>query len=191
VKTIGYLRVSTGKQENEKNKVDILKFANDHSMGNVEFVEETVSGTKEWRNRKIAEVLGKLELGDNLIVSELSRLGRSMLGILEVMKVSKTREINVYAIKGGWTLNDTIQSKMVAGIFAMLAEVERDLISDRTKEALAARRKANPNLKLSLPKGPGKRTGCRSSSSETSAPTTESPLFTKSAPEPYCDQAEV
>ncbi len=153
--TVGYLRVSTGKQETEKNKSSILKFANERNLGKVTFVEEKVSGLKDWRKRKLAVVLDELGEGDNLVVPELSRLGRSMLGILEVLKIAKEKSINVYAIKGGcWSLNNTIQSKIVSGIFAMLAEVERDLISMRTKEALEARKKAG--VKLGRPKGPGK-----------------------------------
>lgn len=154
VRTIGYLRVSTGKQETEKNKAAILHFANERGLGQVTFVEEKVSGAQDWRKRKLATVLEELTEGDNLVVPELSRIGRSMLGILEVLKVAKEKSINVYAIKGGWSLDDSIQSKMVSGIFAMLAEVERDLISMRTKEALEARKKAG--VKLGRPKGPGK-----------------------------------
>ncbi len=152
--TVGYLRVSTGKQETEKNKSSILKFANERNLGKVTFVEEKVSGIKDWRKRKLAAVLDELKKGDNLVVPELSRLGRSMLGILEVLKIAKEKAINVFAIKGDWSLNNTIQSKMVSGIFAMIAEVERDLISMRTKEALEARKKAG--IKLGRPKGPGK-----------------------------------
>ena len=154
MKTVGYLRVSTGKQECSKNKADVLRFANEKDLGKVTFVEETASGTKDWRERKLAYILDELGEGDALVVPELSRLGRSMLGILEVLKVAKEKGISVYAIKGGWSLNGSIQSKLLAMILGMLAEVERDLISMRTKEALAARRAAG--IRLGRPPGPGK-----------------------------------
>ena len=81
-KTVGYLRVSTGKQENEKNKAAILQFANERRLGHVTFVEETVTGTTDWRERELGRLLAELGEGDSLVVSELSRLGRSILGIL-------------------------------------------------------------------------------------------------------------
>ena len=151
---IGYLRVSTDMQDLEKNKADILHLANDKKLGNVEWVSEKVSGTKDWRNRKIGEALGALQKGDTIIVSELSRLGRSTLQILEIMKTAKEKGIAVYAVKGNWSLDNSMQSKIVLTIFAMLSEVERDLISERTKEGLRAA-KAN-GVKLGRPKGKGK-----------------------------------
>jgi DNA invertase Pin-like site-specific DNA recombinase len=83
-KVIGYLRVSTVSQDREKNKADILTYANDHRLGNVDFVEEVVSGKVSWKLRKIKEVIDSLEKDDWLIVAELSRLGRSMLEIMEI-----------------------------------------------------------------------------------------------------------
>ena len=153
-KTIGYLRVSTKEQDLEKNKADILRLANDKDLGKVHFIEEKVSGIKDWRERKLGETLTGLNSGDNLIVSELSRLGRSTLQILEIMKVAKENDVNVYSVKGNWTLNGTMESIILLYIFAMVAEIERDLISERTKEALKARKAAG--VTLGRPKGPGK-----------------------------------
>lgn len=153
-RTIGYLRVSTEEQDLEKNKADILKLANDKGIGPVEWVEEKVSGIKDWRKRKLGGVITDLRSGDTIIVSELSRLGRSTLQILEIMKLAKEKDIAVHAVKGGWTLNGTIESKIVLNMFAMIAEIERDLISERTKEALRARKAAG--VILGRPKGPGK-----------------------------------
>ena len=82
-KNIGYLRVSTQYQDNEKNKLDILKLANDKKLGHVEFVEEVISGKVSWRKRAIAQILENLSKGDSIILSELSRLGRSMLECME------------------------------------------------------------------------------------------------------------
>lgn len=152
--TIAYLRVSTTDQDLKKNRYDILQLANDKGLGQVQWVEETVSGRVSWHNRKIAQVLGQLENGDTLIVSELSRLGRSMLECMEILSIAFQKGIRVYAVKGNWHLDNSIQSKIVAMAFSMAAEIERDLISQRTKEALAARKKAG--LVLGRPRGSGK-----------------------------------
>lgn len=153
-KAIGYLRVSTDAQDLEKNRADILMLANKEGLGRVQFVEEKVSGKTPWRKRKIADVLDALHDGDALIVSELSRLGRSMLECMEILAIASERAIRVYAIKGTWRLDDTIQSKIIAMAFAMAAEIERDLISARTTEALRARKASG--LPMGRPKGPGK-----------------------------------
>ncbi|MFT5115588.1 MAG: DNA invertase Pin-like site-specific DNA recombinase [Parasphingorhabdus sp.] len=153
-KTIGYLRVSTVGQDVQKNKADILSLANQKNLGQVLFVEETASGRISWKKRKIADVMEAANTGDSIIVSELSRLGRSMLECMEILSIALERKINIYAIKGNWQLDQSIQSKIVAMAFSMAAEIERDLISQRTKEALRARKAAG--LPLGRPKGPGK-----------------------------------
>jgi len=153
-KTVAYLRVSTNGQDLEKNKSDILAFANDRNFGQVKFIEEKISGKKNWKLRKIKKIIDDLGAGDRLIVPELSRLGRSMLEIMKILSVAKEKEICIYAIKGNWELNGTIQSKLIAMCFSMASEIERDLISSRTKEALKARKAAG--VKLGRPKGPGK-----------------------------------
>ena len=135
-KVVGYLRVSTGEQELEKNKADILRLANDLDLGRVRFVEEKISGTISWHKRKVAEILDELAKGDALIVSELSRLGRSMLECMEILSLALTKGVSIYSVKGNWKLDNSIQSKIVAMAFSMAAEIERDLISQRTKEAL-------------------------------------------------------
>jgi len=153
-KTIAYLRVSTSDQDLEKNKYDILQLANEKYLGQVEWVGETVSGRVSWRKRELANVLERLQTGDNLIVSELSRLGRSMLECMEILSIASQKQINIYAVKGNWRLDNSIQSKIVAMAFSIAAEIERDLISQRTKEALAARKKTG--IKLGRPRGVGK-----------------------------------
>lgn len=154
VKTVAYLRVSTITQDLEKNKADILSLANEKKLGHVVFVEETVSGTVHWTERKIKEIIDSGQKGDNIIVSELSRLGRSMLQIMEILSVATSKGINIYAVKGNWNLDGTIQSKILAMAFSMASEIERDLISSRTKEALRARKAAG--MILGRPKGIGK-----------------------------------
>ena len=153
-KTIAYLRVSTVEQNLEKNKANILAFANTQNLGRVEFIEEQASGKMTWRKRKIANVLTDLQKDDTLIVSELSRLGRSMLECMEILSIATEKGIRVYALKGNWRLDETIQSKIVAMAFSMASEIERDLISSRTKEALKARKASGKPL--GRPKGPGK-----------------------------------
>lgn len=167
-RVVGYLRVSTAKQETEKNKAAVVVFANDMGLGRVEWVEEIVSGKKPWRAREIAGLVDGLAEGDVLIVPELSRLGRSMLEIMEILQILLQRGVQVYAVKGGWRLDNGIQSKIVAMVMAMAAEIERELIADRTKEALADRMdkadrgeawvsKAGRVCKrLGRPEGPGK-----------------------------------
>lgn len=134
--TYAYLRVSTIDQDLEKNKFDILKHANEKNLGQVIFIEEKISGKISWKKRKIYNVLSDAVKGDNIIVSELSRLGRSMLECMEILSVATQKEVHVYAVKGNWQLDGSIQSKIVAMAFSMAAEIERELISQRTKEAM-------------------------------------------------------
>jgi DNA invertase Pin-like site-specific DNA recombinase len=153
-KTVAYLRVSTLNQDIEKNKSDILHFANQHDLGKVHFIEEIATGRMPWQERRIAKILEELKPGDIIIVAELSRLGRSMLECMEILAWAMRKGIYLYAVKGNWKLDQSIQSKIVALAFSMAAEIERDLISQRTKEAL--RFKKEQGLKLGRPKGPGK-----------------------------------
>ena len=153
-KTIAYLRVSTTDQDVEKSKSDILHLANEKGLGKVEWIEEQASGRISWRKREVSQALEELQSGDNLVVSELSRLGRSMLECMEILSIASQMKINIYTVKGNWQLDQSIQSKILAMAFAMAAEIERDLISQRTKEALAAKKRAG--MKLGRPKGSGK-----------------------------------
>jgi DNA invertase Pin-like site-specific DNA recombinase len=152
--TMAYIRVSTDKQDVENQRLEILKLANDKGLGKVEFIEETVSGKKPWRDRLLAPTLDNLVRDDALIVAELSRLGRSMLEIMEILSISTQKGIKIYASKGNWSLDGSMQSKIIAVVLAMASEIERDLISQRTKAALATK-KAN-GFHLGRPLGPGK-----------------------------------
>ena len=153
-RAIGYLRVSRETQDLDKNRAAILILANREDLGRVEFVEEKASGRTPWRERRIAGILDELRKGDALIAGELSRLGRSMLECMEILSIASDAGIRVYAIKGSWRLDETIQSRIIAMAFSMAAEIERDLISARTKEALRARKASG--LPLGRPKGPGR-----------------------------------
>jgi len=152
--TLAYLRVSTLDQDLDKNKSDVLFFANEKNLGKVRFVEEKVSGAVHWKKRELGSVIDSLADGSNLIVSEFSRLGRSMLECMEIITICLEKGINLYAIKGNWQLDNSIQSKIIAMIFSIASEIERDLISKRTSEALRARKEKG--LPLGRPKGPGK-----------------------------------
>lgn len=153
-RNIAYLRVSTLEQDLEKNKTDILTLANEKNLGKVEFIEEKVSGKISWKRRQIALIIEELAKDDVILLSEFSRLGRSMLECMEIISIATQKGIKIYTVKGNWQLDDTIQSKVMAMVFAMAAEIERDLISKRTREALQAK-KAN-GMTLGRPKGPGK-----------------------------------
>lgn len=150
-----YLRVPVSDQDTEKIRNDIYDFCDEKAFGDIGSVEETVSGTVNWRQRKIGRLIRELKAGDRLIVPELSGLGRSMPEIMEILSVAMKKGIRVYAVRGSWELdNASIQSKNIATVFAMAAEIERDLRSLLTKEGLKARKAQG--VKLGRPKGVGK-----------------------------------
>lgn len=99
-RNIAYLRVSTIDQDLEKNKAQILHLANDKNLGKVEFVEEKVSGRVNWRERKIGEIINQLSAGDSVLLSEFSRLGRSMLECMEIIAIATQKGIKIYSVKG-------------------------------------------------------------------------------------------
>jgi len=146
-----YIRVSTGNQELDNQKYAILKYANEKKLGNVEFIEETVSGKVSWKKRDLKNLVDNLEEGDILIVSELSRLGRSMLEIMELLTILLEKKVNVHVVKGNYEFKDDLQSKIITFVFSLASEIERELISQRTKEALA--RKKAEGKRIGRPKG--------------------------------------
>ena len=153
--TYAFIRVSTLEQDTEKNKIDILQFANRMKLGNVEFTEEQCSGKINYKERKLGTLLNNMKSGDVLIVPELSRIARSITQILEVIKVTKDKGITLYSLKENFCNNeDSISATVTSTIFALVAQIERELISMRTKEALHARKIAG--VKLGRPKGKGK-----------------------------------
>lgn len=153
--TFAYLRVSTLEQNTEKNKLDVLKFANAKKLGNVEFVEEQISGKANFKNRQLGVLLDKMQKEDVLIVPELSRIARSITQIFEVIDITKQKGIVLYSIKEDFSNNDkSITSTVTTTIFALVAQIERDLISMRTIEALQS--KKAQGVKLGRPKGKGK-----------------------------------
>lgn len=153
--TKAFLRVSTLLQDTEKNKIDILQFANRMKLGNVEFTEEHASGKISYKERKLGALIDSMHSGDVLIVPELSRIARSITQILEVIKVTKDRGITLYSLKENFCNNeDSITNTVTSTIFALVAQIERELISLRTREALHARKAQG--IRLGRPTGKGK-----------------------------------
>ena len=147
----GYIRVSTDKQTVENQRFEILTFAKRENLQIDGWVEETVSGTKDPSKRNLGPLLNDLRSGDLLICAELSRLGRSLFMILDVLNQCMKKNVRVWTIKDNYRLGDDISSKVLAFAFGLSAEIERNLISQRTKEALA--RKKAEGVVLGRPKG--------------------------------------
>lgn len=136
----GYLRVSSDKQTVENQKYEIESYCETHSLAVDYWVKETISGTVDFTSRKFGRLLRKAKNSDVIITTELSRLGRSLLQIMTILNVCMTKGVMVVTCKEGYRLGDDIQSKVLAFAFGLVAELERNLISQRTKEALARRK---------------------------------------------------
>jgi DNA invertase Pin-like site-specific DNA recombinase len=147
----GYIRVSTDKQTVENQRYEIKKFCKQNNIKINEWVDETISGTVDIQERELGILLAKLHKDDILICSELSRLGRSLFMIMDVLNQCMKREIQVWTIKDNYRLGSDISSKVLAFAFGLSAEIERNLISQRTKEALA--RAVEEGKHIGRPKG--------------------------------------
>jgi len=182
----GYIRVSTDKQTVENQRFEINKFlknigtsdallylnemhTNRKNFSNDEiekakhlkvdgWIEETISGTKAYNKRALGRLLEKIKKNDIIVCAELSRLGRNLFMIMEILNICMTKECRVWTIKDNYRLGDDIQSKVLAFAFGLSAEIERNLISQRTKEALA--RKREEGVILGRPKGKKTRIEC-------------------------------
>lgn len=149
--TYGYIRVSTDKQTVENQRFEIRKFCRRNGLAVEKWIEETVSGTKNPSKRQLGILLGEVQKGDLIICSELSRLGRNLFMIMSVLNEMMTKEVRIWTIKDNYRLGDDIESKVLAFAFGLSAEIERNLISQRTKEALA--RKKSEGVQLGRPAG--------------------------------------
>lgn len=147
----GYIRVSSDKQTVENQRFEILRFCDQSGLQIDGWIEETVSGTKSYDKRELGGLLDKVQKDDLIICSELSRLGRNLFMIMEILNHCMNKDCRVWTIKDGYRLGDDIQSKVLAFAFGLSAEIERNLISQRTKEALA--RKKAEGVVLGRPKG--------------------------------------
>lgn len=136
----GYIRVSTDKQTVENQRYEINNFCERQEIVVNKWIEETISGAKNLEDRKLGKLLKKMRKDDILICSELSRLGRNLLMIMGILNECMNRDIQVWTIKDNYRLGSDINSKVLAFAFGLSAEIERNLISQRTKEALARKR---------------------------------------------------
>ena len=142
----GYLRVSTDTQTVENQRYEINKFANNKGLVIDKYIEETISGGKAVNKRKLGSLLRVLKKDDILIASEISRLGRSLYMIMDILNLCMEKQVLVLTIKDNFHLGDDIESKVLAFAFSLSAEIERKLISQRTKEALERIKKEGKKL---------------------------------------------
>ena len=142
----GYIRVSTDTQTVENQRFEINKFCAKNEIQVDSWIEETISGTKNYKTRQLGRLLKKTQKGDIIVCSELSRLGRNLFMIMEILNICMSRDCRLWTIKDGYRLGDDINAKVLAFAFGLSAEIERNLISQRTKEALARKRAEGVHL---------------------------------------------
>ncbi len=150
--TYAYLRISTNQQDVDNQRHGILEYANQKSLGPLEFVEDSVSGQQKWRERELGQLLTKTaQKGDVIIFGEISRMARSTLQVLEILECCMHKGLSVHIAKQQMVLDDKLPSRITATVLGLAAEIERELISLRTREALAKRKAAGKPL--GRPKG--------------------------------------
>ena len=147
----GYIRVSTDKQNTENQRFEILQFADKKKIVIDQWIEETISSRKQLKDRKLGQLIAGIEQNDVIIITELSRLGRSLMEVMSILHDLMNKEAKVLTTKEHYELGNNINSQILAFAFGLSAQIERDMISQRTKEALA-RHKAE-GKKLGRPKG--------------------------------------
>ena len=151
--SFAYLRVSTDQQDVDKQKHGILEYANQHGITGMTFIEDTASGKTNWKERKSGELLqAMMQPGDTVVFAEVSRMARSTLQVLEMLEYAAQHDYRVHIAKQNMQFDDSLNSRITATILGLAAEIERDFISMRTKEALA-KLKAE-GKKLGRPPGP-------------------------------------
>lgn len=148
---IAYIRVSSDKSTVENQRFEIINYCKVNNIIIDEWIEEVVTGTKSPDKRKLGDLLKAVNDGDLIICSELSRLGRNLFMIMDILSYCMERGVTVQTIKDNFTLKDDIQTKVLSFAFGLSAEIERNLISQRTKEALALRKQNG--VKLGRPAG--------------------------------------
>lgn len=146
-----YLRVSTDQQDLQNQKFGILDYCNKNQIEDIKFIEDKTSGKISWQERTIGQIIESAKAGDVILASEVSRLGRSALQVLEILELAAKKEIAVHITKNSMIIDGSMQSTITATILGLAAQIEREFISTRTKEALA-KRKAD-GVKLGRPKG--------------------------------------
>ena len=146
-----YLRVSTDLQELENQKLGVLEYCNNKKIAPLQIIEDTESGKVAWRKRAIGLILNQSKDGDIIVTSEISRLGRSTLQVLEILEVAVQKKVSIHITKNNIIMDGSLQSTITATILGLAAQIEREFISIRTKEALAKCKAAG--IKLGRPKG--------------------------------------
>ena len=134
---IGYIRVSTDKQTYKHQRFEIEEYAKNQGLKIDDWIEETISSRKALKNRKLGVLLENLQENDILITCEISRLGRSLLEVMRILETCLSKNCQVWTLKENYRLGNDIQSKVLAFAFSLAAEIERNLISQRTKSSLA------------------------------------------------------
>lgn len=154
-----YLRVSSDTQDVESQKIGIVEFLQQRELEAGEWVaDEGVSGAVDWRKRGVGRIIARAKPGDVIVFSEISRIARRLVLVLEVIKACTEKGVKIYTVKDRYTLEDTIQSKVLVTVMGLAAEIERDLLRQRTKEGL---KRAVANGKtLGRPKGRKSRPEC-------------------------------
>ena len=151
-----YLRVSTDEQDVENQKHGILEYANSHNLSGLKFIEDSASGKTNWKERKSGALMLKtMQKGDTILFAEVSRMARSVLQILEILEHCAQQEFTVHIVKQNMVFDDSLNSRITATVLGLAAEIEREFISMRTKEALA-KRKAE-GMVLGRPRGKAKK----------------------------------
>jgi len=149
-----YLRVSTDAQDVANQRHGVVRYCTEKNLLAPVFIEDTASGKTDWRTRPLGQLVTRSMPGDVIVVAEVSRLARSTLQVLEIGRECIERGVHLHVAKNGIVFDDTMQSKIVATVLGLVAEIERDFISARTKEAVA-KRKAE-GMKLGRPTGPAR-----------------------------------
>ena len=143
----GYIRVSCDRQSVENQRFEINNFCKRENLKIDGWIEETISGTKAYNKRRLGMLLRRIKKNDLIVCAELSRLGRNLFMIMEILNVCMGKECRVWTIKDNYRLGEDIQSKVLAFAFGLSAEIERNLIAQRTKEALARKKAEGVKLK--------------------------------------------
>ncbi len=136
-KIIGYIRCSCDKSDVENQRFEINNFCSRNGLQVDEWVEETISGTKDYSTRKLGELLSRVDKNCRILCSEISRIGRNMYGVMDFLNHCMQKGCELWTIKDNFRLGDDLSSKVIAFAFALSAEIERSLLSQRTRQALA------------------------------------------------------
>ena len=143
---IGYIRVSSNKQTMQHQHYEIQQFAEHNNINVDKWIEETITSRKPLNKRKLGQLLDELQDGDILIAAEISRLGRSLLEVMRILETCLNKNCQVWTLKENYRLGNDIQSKVMAFAFGLSAEIERNLISQRTKASLDSIRATGKRL---------------------------------------------